>query len=189
MPKTRLNKSTRAELMDYVFKVVSCPDEESAVEAAYKAAEPLVRLAVEKTYPPKDMKVCAKYKAAQIDDCIKLKLDNDQITVFDFRADTGPMVVKPTYRGQIYEANKTVTKAVLAWEEAVHAHKEALKTKRTDYRALIQASRTFEEVVEVWSEAETLRPEICKPSTALTILSAETISRIQADVESRKSDD
>lgn len=186
MAKTRLCDWKRRDLKDLARKLVECPKEAAATERAYATAEPLVRATVEKIYPPIDMAVCAKYKAAHVDDCIKVKDTLHDITLFVFEKHTGPLVTQPTYSGKIYEIDAKTTKAVGRWNTATKAHKEAVKAKLGDYNALIATARTFEDVAEVWPEADILRDKLCNPGTALVTLTPGVVTRIKKDVAQRQ---
>lgn len=186
MAKTRLNEDSRMALRQLMNEIVVCPKEQAAVDKAYAAAEPLVRRLVEKKYPPKDMEVLKRHDVGGIDDCIKLKLSTDyNIEQFLFAKGTGPYVAKATYYGQIYDGT-SCAKQVGAWVRATEKRDEALETKRLDYKALIANSRYFEDVAEVWPEAEQLRDKICTKNKALTTLSDDVIKRIKKDVKSRQ---
>jgi hypothetical protein len=179
---TRLNDAHRMKLYELRDKIVGCPAEHAMFRQAYEQAAPLVRVAVTKKYPEKDMKVCARYEAAHGDDCIKLTLSAGGVQEFNFDKDTGPLVVKKTYSGQMYAADDLTTTAVLEWVTARDSHKAALKQKHEDYGALIRNARTLDEVVEVWPEAEQLRTMFGKP---LVALSEEVKARIRDDVRTR----
>ncbi len=179
----RLSTEKRDKLNSYVNKIVTCPVEKEALDAAYARAAPLVRYAVLDKYPLKDMKILAEYEAAWVDNCIKLVLTAGGVEEFQFRDDTGPLVAKKTTKGQIYQAGPEATDAVADWVLASRAYHIAMKRKRDDYHSLIAASTTFEQVVAIWPEAEALAGEL--RGTSLIMLSDEVIARIQADVKSR----
>lgn len=179
---TRLNDAHRTKLYELRDKIVGCPVEMAALRQAYEQAAPLVRRAVAAKYPEKDMKICAKYEAARGDDCIKLTLTSGGVQEFNFDKDTGPLVVKKTYNGQMYAADELTTKAVLDWITARDLHKKTLKDKHEDYAALIRNAKTLDEIVEVWPEAEQLRIMFGKP---LVALSEEVKARIRNDVKTR----
>jgi hypothetical protein len=181
--KLRLNQSSRDALRRLARSVVAAPKETEALEAAYEKAAGLVRRCVETAYPPKDMRVCARYEAAKIDDCIKLSLTAGGVEQFQFKTDTGPLVVKPTYTGKIYQADVDTTDAVTDWVLARDAHKKAVDEKIADYHALIQSAATFEAVAEVWPEADQLRGQF--GGQAIAVISPEIIGRIREDVKSR----
>ncbi len=67
------------------------------------------------------------------------------------------------------------------YEEVQHSWYEGF----ADYQTLIREAKTFEDVVEVWSEAEELRDKICKTGTSLVVVCDETKQRIAADVAAR----
>lgn len=62
------------------------------------------------------------------------------------------------------------------------AKKRLNKTHRDMLKRL---ARTFEDVLEVWSEAEELRTSICGTTTALATINNDVIVRIKKDVEKR----
>jgi hypothetical protein len=186
MSEVRLNDGLRSRLYALVTSTVKCPVEEARLNAAYAVAEPLVRAAVQTKYPPRDMRVCEKYEAASIDDCIKLQLSAGGVDTFNFAKGTGPLVVKKTHQGQIYLADEATTSAFHTWKTTRFAFDEAIKKKAGDYNTLVREARTLEEVTEIWPEADAVR-EYAR-SRALSVLSDEMVARIKADVEARKRD-
>lgn len=122
MARIRLTVGLRDSLKLLAKQTVDPAVERDALNAAYAKAAPLVRAVVEKTFPPKDMKVCKKYGSAFIDDCIKLRLPGLVIDQFVFAGNAGPLVAKKTYSGQIYDADPDTASAVLAWLDATKAY-------------------------------------------------------------------
>ena len=66
-----------------------------------------------------------------------------------------------------------------------HKHYEEMKEKFKAYAELIRSSKTLEQVIEVWSEAENVRHKISGTGTALA-LSSISESVIQQDMAERK---
>lgn len=180
----RMNDALRERLNKLVETTVTFPDLDSAIDQLYRDAAPLVWKAVEAKYPQKDMKICAKYEAASVDDCIDLQLTAGGVNRFHFRKGTGPLVVKKTYHNQVYLADEDTTNAVLAWLDAVDKRNENVKAVQNDYRALIKSARTLEEIIEIWPQAEEVSQYA--RSQALTVLSEDVIARIKADAAKRK---
>lgn len=178
----RVNDEIRSRLWAQASNLIVVP-ETDAEEAAYRIAEPLVRMTVEKKYPPKDMKILQKYDVGGIDDCIKLQLTENGVHMFNFHKGTGPLVAEKTTMGVIYQADVDTTAAVLAWVTANEATKKAKLRLEQAYRALIQNARTLEEIIEVWPEAA--EASEYAHSRALTVLTPETIAMIKADVARR----
>lgn len=182
-----LHKAHREALKNLRNTVVKCITEEAAVREAYRKAAPLVRGVVESEYPPRDMKVLAKYESAERDDCIKLRMAHGaaQDVMFNFDDNTGPMVVKKTYSGKMFLADESTTEAVLAWKSAKEAAEKSLRQKRSDYDTLINAARTLEEVEVLWPEASQIRSAFSKNQVALLALTPTVIQRIKMDVAER----
>lgn len=183
MSKCYLTNSLRETLTTLALRAVTCPAEGAALDAAYKVAAPLVRGMVEKKNPPRDMRVLDKYRKASRDACIKMQLTAGGVEQFEFAQKDAPLVANPTYSSPPYAADAVTTDAVVDWVTAKRTHKTALDKKLDDYRALIRASRSLEDVAAVWPEAEKARPA---KSNALIVLSPEIVRRIEADVASRK---
>ena len=177
--KIRLTDGMRRRLMEHARRLVDCPAERDVQERAYRVAEPLVLQIVHDFYPPRDMKVCLRHKAAQEVDRVYLRLAAGGDQQFLFQGN-GPAVVNSR---QIYACDAPASHAVSNWVKAFNAHKAAREAKLADYQALISTARTLEEVAVVWPEAEQLRPHF--QSSLPTVLSADVITRIQADVAQR----
>ena len=64
-----------------------------------------------------------------------------------------------------------------------------MKKKFKAYVEVINSSRTLEGVIEQWSEAEEIASKIRGTGTALTIVSADSMSIIEQDMLSRKVQD
>lgn len=186
MATLRLNAFHRDWLSNLACDTTSCPAEEAAVDETYKAAAPLVRAVVEAKYPPKDMKLLAKYEAAEADPCIRLNLTAGGVTQFMFRDDdAGPM--RPNSGGcwrHIYQADAATTAAVQAYAAAVEAFNKAIKAKRDDYYALIRHSAKLEEIEGIWPAAGGLRATLNR--SVPVVLSDDVVARIRADVASQQ---
>lgn len=178
---TRLNQEHREALYDLARRVVDCPDEAKAEDAAYKKAAPLVRKCVEVKYPAADMAVLSKYDLVRRDHCIQLQLTAGGVEEFEFRHDEPPPVVasRGSCYGRIHPADEKTTAAVSAWKLAKDANEKARDKKLEQYRAFVRSATTFEQVLEVWPEASALTPNIAR--NLPVAVSVETIDAIKAD--------
>lgn len=183
----RMNDALRQRLTSEVAKLIHLPELGRQELDAYNIVSPLVRGCVYKKYPKKDMEVCAKYGVAKVDDCIDLQLTEGGVDRFHFTTETGPLVVKRTYHGQVYAADEQTTAAFHNWKKIRENHEIKLKALRADYLALIKGARTLEEIVEIWPEAASVM--MYARSQALTVLSQDVINRIKTDVARRSSED
>lgn len=177
--KTRLNSYSRDSLMALAKSVIKCPAEEISLAAAYAKAATLVRAAVEAQLPPKDMKVLLKYGKAEVDDCIKVSGAGSYYSWFHFEKGLGPL----SLGCRTFLVDGDTTAAVIAWEKAKESRDDAIRTKINDYQALIQASRYFEDVLEIWPEAEKLRGDI--GLNTVSTISLDVLDRIKADISTR----
>lgn len=80
---------------------------------------------------------------------------------------------------QFVEVSKETYDQCRAAESACLALKQGTRDLRQKYYDLIEAAKTFEDVEAVWPRVGALREKICGVSTALTVLSADTIDTIQ----------
>lgn len=179
MAKLRLNSRHRDDLNSLARKLVACPAEKGDVDAAYTIAAHLVRRMVEAVLPPADMRILQKYECAQVDDCTRITLTAGGMVQFVFNEGTGPL----STNCRTFLADEATTHAVTTYKTAKEKHKEALKAKLNDYNALIYSARYFEDVAEVWPEAEQLRDNFdCKE---VSVVTGDVIARIQQDMATR----
>jgi hypothetical protein len=183
MPKLRLTNHMRAQLKNLARDLVTAPAEEAALTDAYQAAAVLVRQTVEKALPPTDMKVLKKYDCARIDDCIRLNRTQGGVTVFRFDGETGPLTTYQGCRTRVFNADEELTRVVNEWEAAFAQREDVIRGKLADYAALIAAASTYQDVLEVWPEAERLRSQF--GAGALSVFSADVVARIRQDVATR----
>lgn len=184
MASIRLNEGDRSFLYGLAKERVACPAEEAADKAAYAKAEAVVRKIVETKYPPKDMKLLVKYEVAAPDRCIRLQLAAGGVVEFTF-PDEKAAPLTPGRRGygcssRMYLADEAATPIIAASLQAKDALKKARGRKLEDYKALIWASTSLEQVEAVWPAAAALRPR--KGRALPVVLSDEVIARIKADI-------
>lgn len=181
-----LNTAMRNRLLAYAKDTIKCPKEEEALDAAYNRAKPYVIEAVRKTFPVKDMKVLEKYGLAYPDQCIRFGGRYNHDEVFNFRTEK-EAPHRPRYTScseHQYEWSAEARKALITYVLARQAHAKAMQQKEKDYKRLIVGSRTFGDVVSVWSAAEKLRSTLIPATSeqrALAVLSEDAIARIKAD--------
>lgn len=179
----RLNENDRSFLYNLAKGNIQCPAEEAADKKAYAKASDVVRRIVTKRYPPKDMAFLLKYEVACADYCIRLQLSAGGVVEFKFRADdAGPLTPGAKHYScgnRMYAADETATPLISASLDAAATLEEARKVKLEDYKALIWASTSLEQVEGVWPAAAALRPR--KGRDLPVVLSDEVIARIKAD--------
>lgn len=184
MAQTRLLESHRQALRDLSRRVVDCPTETKAEEAAYQKFSPVARKIIEKQFPAADMAVFAKYEMTRQDRCVRFQQTSMGVEQFEFRA--GEEVTIPRNGGcssRIYMADERATELLQKWVSAKDAKEKALEAKLNQYSAFIESARTFEQVLEIWPEAIELEPRIKK--NLPVALSETTIADITADSKRR----
>lgn len=186
MSKIRLNADMRKDLLAYAQSVISFPADEAAIQQLYREAQGAARAAIQRRYPLADMLVLAKYDAARQTDSFSFSSGQYHCTNFEFEQGSGP-ITKYYYSGRINIELDEYEK-IDAYNEAKKALTAKSKQLLTDYENLLKASRSFEELIEVWPEAEVMRDSIegRAGKRAISNLSAEAIARIKADVAARK---
>ena len=68
---------------------------------------------------------------------------------------------------------------------AERADRDKRENIKRDFVALIEGSRTFEDVVEVWPEAKEVSDQIIGAGRAVSLVSLDAIERIQANMKAR----
>lgn len=183
--KTRLNTRFRNMLMRHARDARPTYREDEAAQGAYAVASSLVRSCVESMFPPKDMRLLRKYQVAAPDYCIRgCDLDTSRVVQFTFRSDDeGPLTPNRYCSSRSIPFTAETVSAIDAFEKAKAVVTDIEDRRMTDYRALIYAAKTFEDVVEVWAGAEELRASICGSRTQVVALSDDVVARIRADAE------
>lgn len=190
MAKTRLNKIKRNRLLDFLeqkikFEVPGHLQEEIKALKVRAESELLV------AYPPQDMDVLERYKAARV-------LDSVKPSVWKHNWDVDPWILPIPLSGiripfnmyscdirdipclqDIYERFDIINEQNKA---AFQEYVERLKP----YRKLIETSRTFEDVKEVWEEVGEIENELCSRGMLTTILQADEVAAIRRDMEERQ---
>jgi hypothetical protein len=138
-------------------------------------------------YPEADMAVLKKYGSASTltgtysyDRHLRLCLDSESSTVrvYSPDAEVGSILIPSSSRGNIINVTGPVARQ---WFEK-HKHLNAIiSEKMADYESLINTANTYEDVLDLWPSAESLRKEITGTVTALTTLNDAVKIRILND--------
>ncbi len=192
--KTRLNKTTRAALLDLaIAKVTPGIDARYDVEIAAedKALQALAHKIAEDLWKPADMAVLAKYDAHC--DSKKLRFATDE------RHNTRTVkldnpIRTPAfhrhYHGDVIKFGTpecdTLTTAWVRHHNLVESKAKALQEALAPYEVLIRECRYYEDVIEVWAEAVEAADKICGGVTALAKVTPEVVEAIKTDVASRR---
>jgi len=195
MTKLRLTNSHREKLLDLAMKLVrgSIPAElDKPLFLARSDLELMLTVVVEERYPVSDMLVLVKYGKATTDNCIRLKLTRSveavaktynrggDYHIYNFTGRVGP--IAPGC--QTYLLSDAQTGVYERWVLAFNAVEMNVQYRYADYAKLINASRYYEDVLDIWPEAEALRVDFGRAAVAV-VLTGDVISRIRADAEAR----
>ena len=126
---------------------------------------------------------------------IAKKIDGYQSKFFEDN-DMGMEFTMPNSNYSCYQRAHLITpeeyQVFMIWNDKLegirlkwHKHYEEMKEKFKAYAELIRSSKTLEQVIDVWSEAENVRHKISGTGTALA-LSSISESVIQQDMAERK---
>jgi hypothetical protein len=182
----RLSERDRDALYSFARKCIAETQDASAVDAAYDVAAQAVHDALVEKYPQKDMRVLERYDAATADSCVYVSRGHYDYDQFCFRDDDKRIPLRPGRSGGCNSRNAFMLEgeradAYAAYTKAKEAHESAIRQRFNDYKALIYAAKTFNEVSEVWPQAEQLREAIVGTSSALVVLSNDIVARIKSD--------
>lgn len=198
MAKIRLNQGMRNELMSFAYTLIDFPEQKAAAEAQKAKVDKMAREAISHGIPPADLEVLERYGHieskrrfyfAYYDD----ELESSRVTEWYFQDhdEEGNEVELPKWHAGYSNKNVPGTKelyeAIDESRRLDNEHTKARSTLETDYRNLINSAYSFEELLEVWPEAEVMRAGIESRANrkAISNLSAEAIQRIKADVTAR----
>jgi hypothetical protein len=182
MGKTRLNQHHRDILRSFADQVVKCPAEQKARDKAYAKATDGIRRSCEKQFPAADMAVLAKYGVTTSDLNLEGGSPEGKFIRFSFdRDDEAPPRPGHRYNISRISFDAKASQAIEDYDLAAAALKKARDAKLADYKALITAAVTFEDVLDVWPAAAALAEKIRQQQTALVVLSADKIAAIRAD--------
>lgn len=194
MAKKRLNKTHRDMLKRLARDKVESPETQKVIDRTLTKAQTIAFKEHQKQFPEDDMKLLQKYGVAKTTTDIPIlfhckdtgKSDHDSVTVEEsfIHPENNSWRTDPKHKVQS-KYDGPLHKACKAYSQAKKDHDEAITSKRRDYNTLIDNARTFEDVLEVWSEAEELRTSICGTTTALATINNDVIVRIKKDVEKR----
>ncbi|HYT41917.1 MAG TPA: hypothetical protein VEP90_06195, partial [Methylomirabilota bacterium] len=177
-----MNKFIRRALNIAITDFVKPEKQRQILEDAYETAAPFIRAAVEKKYPTKDMEVCKKYDLVSSDDCIKVQCNTGEIDMFNFKDETGPLVVSPTYTGTIYPLDVKSTKAFHNWKKAKEKLENETEKRQKAYRMVIGAATYLDDITAIWPEAVNYVPQ----TTALPVpIHPDQIAIVMADQRER----
>jgi hypothetical protein len=182
----RLSDRDRDSLYKLARKRIEDTQDSTGLDNAYEFAAQAVHDALVEQYPQKDMRVLARYDAATADSCVYISRGHYDYDQFCFREGDKRIPLRPGRGGGCNSRNAFMLEgeradAYSAYNKAKEAHEAAIKQRYADYQALIYAAKTFNEVTEVWPEAEQLREAIVGTSSALVVLSNDVVERIKND--------
>lgn len=182
----RLSQYNRDDLSRFAKKQITSTADTTQLDAAYERAAQAVHDALVEKYPQKDMKVLQRYDAASADACIYVSSGYYNYDQFCFRNGDTRIPLRPGSAGGCNSRNAFMLEGdkLEAWEaykDAQKAHETEVKRRLSDFNALIQNVKTFNEVADVWPAAEAMRESIVGSGTSLTVLSNDVVSRIKAD--------
>jgi len=180
----RLSQANRDRLVRFARDQVAATHDSGELNASYDAAADVVRRVCETAFPPRDMRVLAKYDLASPDQCVYVSPDgNGRYERFQYRDGDKRIPVRPNRncRNQPHLLTGGDAKTYELYKRALDADKEARETRVKDFKALIYNSNTFNTLAEVWPAIEALREEIVGSAFAVSLMSDEAMARIKAD--------
>jgi len=193
MAKKRLNSKSRDLLIRLVHqKVVS---DETQLDKLESKLNKLFIKDVEKKYPKKDMDILLKYERAILTTSVSL-LFTDPLEDTDKAVHSTYTLKEPVLlpsggahyahtRGKlINNKDSALYKVFSEYRDLKDKLRKEETERRKPYFTIIEDCRYFEDVVEIWSEAEELRSQIC-PNKSLSVLNTNAILSIQRDTQTR----
>ena len=182
MPRTRLTQPIREQLVRFAASAADEAFDRSEEDAAREDAENRVRALVESKFPPKDMRVLAKYYVARADHCIRLVNEGGGVFQFDFRDDADAPLTPARYcssRGFVADADLVALCGRIGVLE--DQRKREVREIVSVYRDVVNAARTAEDVKEAWpASAAILDPFIERKGNAVVVADPAKLARVKA---------
>lgn len=179
----RLSGSDRSIILNFANKQIKATADTEAVDIAYEAAADAIHKVVVARWPQKDMRVLQRYDVADEDACVYVSTGGYNYERFTYRDGDKRIAIRPNRNCSrqpimLEGSDETAFDAYCAATKAADA---ANNQRLADFRALINGTLTFNALVEVWPALEALRTTICGNRSAVQILSADVVSRVQND--------
>ena len=191
MAKTRLNVGKREILKQLVGEKVKHTEYDDDINQLEAKIDAWVIKEVEKQWPTKDMDVLKKYDKAGNYSYVNIKigsLENSTHRDIDcwYFLDKEKRWFPDTYRDRVIIPDETISADLDEWLLLTDTRQAHLYDLKKNYFILIDSSRNYEEVVEVWDEALEVSDRMITSGSSLVALSRETIDAIKEDTASRK---
>lgn len=190
MAKTRLLVKHREILKNFVLPRVSVPDADRLVREALEAANAAIVPLVDRQFPIADMRVLERYKLARVMNHVHVRwgdsYNNYQKSPL-LTARLLPVDYHQMNMGDLrLPTNHAVYGLIDRWRDVLGARDVAHARKFRMYVDLIEAARNFEDLLEVWPEADLARPLLNLPAVnAIARVTPETVAFIRADCATR----
>jgi len=191
MAKTRLLARHREILKNFAKSVVATPEADEAVSAALTALNAEIVPLLDRAFPLSDMAVLYRYRLASEHSHVYVRWDDSKYNAYK-RANLVVPRLLPVDHNHTHTDHLTLPEGhpvyalIDVWAKLVDRRKSAQDYKREMYNDLIDASRSFEELLETWPEAELARPLLHLPApNPVAKISSDTLAFIRADCATR----
>jgi len=189
MAKTRLNAEKRQMLTELARQKTGMllADDKRHVEALAAECRAAATDYAKNRWDPAVLAVLDRFDMIEFVDTIEVVVGTEfRHQRIDFRAELDVSVRWPVaprkFTVAVLPKDHPIVIARFAWKAARNSLDTAMSNKCAPYFALIQSARTFEDVVEVWPEAEELRSAICGPGTAIATITPAIVESIKQDM-------
>lgn len=188
MAKLRLNERHRSALLRLARIKIdqSLVSENMQVNAQHLALGVNITQMLIERYPPGDMKVLQRYDLANVDHCVNLSFPNGRVVQYTYADEDATIPLTPNRK--YCQRLPVIADLELDYDRYMTAKedfKKTVKTRMNDYDTLIRIARYYEDVLEVWSEAEEVRVQFGATAVAVAITS-DVVARIRADIDARR---
>lgn len=191
--KTRLNASMREQLVEFAGRKTDLlfVDARAEIERLKAEAVVLADAAVTAQWSTEVLTVLDSFDCVQYSNNVPVLVGTEfthqspkftAVLSRDFRI---PRVSGRKHRSLLLPADHPLVVKHAEVQTASTRLHEARSEKLRKYKTLVAGAKTFEDVVEMWPEAEELRSRICGPGTAIATITPAIISGIKQDMTDR----
>lgn len=197
MAKTPMREATRESIFEWMSSEYLTKNKDVLAKPREKAVT-AINKAIRSKYPEADMIVLRKYSLTRRDGCLKyMNTENQQVSGVEFfgRYDSedeesyAVLADLPSSSGcrsgDVFPVSPTAFVALEAFTRAKQDDKELRETKFRQYKSLLAACKTVDELNEIVSLPEDLKQRYMTGG-ALIAINPETIASIKSDFKQNK---
>jgi hypothetical protein len=186
MTKIRLNKTHRDILTAYGEGKIRSLIDRSKEKALYTTLLEAANKAIRGKYPEEHVIICRLYELTRTDNCLRFQFQSGRVDGFCFDPEDNSRICDvPSNRGcyssDVFAMDKAFEDAFDEHAKLKKANNEEQWNKIAGFRALIESSKTLDDVMQVIDLPDELLERLGRKSAALVALSTDVLHGLKRD--------